>query len=76
MREGIRRKDDAVMGKQGQEAVASGPFKGERLDPDKFNQMLDEYYQLRGWDKKTGIPTRKTLEELGLNDIAAELDNL
>ena len=76
VREGIRRKDDAVMGKQGQEAVASGPFKGERLDPDKFNQMLDEYYQLRGWDKKTGIPTRKTLEELGLNDIAAELDNL
>jgi aldehyde:ferredoxin oxidoreductase len=35
--------------------------------------MLDDYYGLRGWDKETGIPTRKTLEELDLKDIADEL---
>jgi aldehyde:ferredoxin oxidoreductase len=76
VREGIRRKDDALMGKQGSEPVVSGPFKGEGLEPEKFNQMLDEYYELRGWNKETGIPTRKKLEELGLNEIADELDRL
>ncbi|HPC56201.1 MAG TPA: aldehyde ferredoxin oxidoreductase C-terminal domain-containing protein [Methanolinea sp.] len=27
--------------------------------------LLDEYYELRGWDKN-GVPTRQKLEELGL----------
>lgn len=76
VREGITRKDDAVMGKQGNEAVASGPFKGERLDPEQFNRMLDEYYALRGWNKETGIPTRQKLEELGLRAVADELEAL
>jgi len=73
VREGIRRKDDVLMGKQAREAVASGPFKGERLDPERFQQMLDQYYELRGWDKTTGIPLPDRLEELGLSDIARDL---
>lgn len=36
------------------------------LDQDKFRALLDEYYELRGWDVKTGIPTKSKLEELGL----------
>jgi aldehyde:ferredoxin oxidoreductase len=36
------------------------------LDEEKFEKMLDEYYELRGWDVKTGLPTRAKLEELGL----------
>jgi aldehyde:ferredoxin oxidoreductase len=31
-----------------------------------FDEMLDAYYSARDWDKLTGIPTRKKLEELGL----------
>ena len=76
VREGVTRADDAVMGKQGNESVVSGPFKGERLDPEKFNRLLDEYYTLRGWDLETGSPTRKRLEELDLNDVADELEAL
>ena len=38
--------------------------------------MLDEYYEVRGWDKRTGIPTKKKLGELGLGDVAEELDML
>jgi aldehyde:ferredoxin oxidoreductase len=30
--------------------------------------MLDEYYAARGWDED-GIPTRETLERLGLGDF-------
>jgi aldehyde:ferredoxin oxidoreductase len=35
--------------------------------------LLDDYYQARGWDVKTGIPTRQKLEELGLKKEADEL---
>jgi aldehyde:ferredoxin oxidoreductase len=35
--------------------------------------MLDEYYEERGWDIKTGIPTREKLEELDLGDVAEDL---
>lgn len=43
---------------------------GNKLDRDKFKAMLQEYYELRGWDKKTGLPTRETLVRLGMNDLA------
>jgi len=39
---------------------------GLTLDRDEYNRMLDEYYQLRGWDKNTGLPTTEKLVELGL----------
>jgi len=42
---------------------------GNVLDRDKFTTMLREYYQLRGWDKDTGLPTRETLARLGMEDI-------
>jgi aldehyde:ferredoxin oxidoreductase len=34
--------------------------------------MLDEYYELRGWNKD-GVPTPEKLIELGLNDVADQL---
>ncbi|MCD6089180.1 hypothetical protein J7K07_05635 [Candidatus Bathyarchaeota archaeon] len=46
------------------------------LDVEKFLQLLDYYYELRGWDKATGIPTRQKLEELGLKDVADELERM
>jgi aldehyde:ferredoxin oxidoreductase len=35
--------------------------------------MLDDYYDERGWDMQTGIPREKTLIDLGLKDVAADL---
>jgi aldehyde:ferredoxin oxidoreductase len=43
---------------------------GNKLDRDKFISMLKEYYQLRGWGEKTGLPTKKTLAALGMEDVA------
>jgi len=40
--------------------------KGKALDKEKFEQLLDEYYELRGWDRATGFPKKEKLEELGL----------
>jgi aldehyde:ferredoxin oxidoreductase len=36
--------------------------------------MLDNYYELRGWNKKTGLPTREKLIELGLEHAAKDLE--
>lgn len=38
---------------------------GPTGDVCKLGMMLDEYYQLRGWDEQ-GIPTREKLDDLGL----------
>jgi aldehyde:ferredoxin oxidoreductase len=73
VREGITRRDDIIQGRAMNEPVPSGPFRGERLDMDKFSTMLDEYYAIVGWDRETGIPLRATLERLGLEDVADEL---
>ena len=35
--------------------------------------MLDAYYEVRGWDKETGRPTRGKLAELGMDDVADDL---
>ncbi|MBS7627231.1 hypothetical protein KEJ36_00125, partial [Candidatus Bathyarchaeota archaeon] len=49
-------------------------YDGTRLDEEKFRCLLEEYYQLRGWDVETGIPTKRKLEELGLGDVAKGLE--
>jgi aldehyde:ferredoxin oxidoreductase len=32
-----------------------------------LDEMLEAYYAVRGWDQKTGYPTREKLNELGLD---------
>jgi aldehyde:ferredoxin oxidoreductase len=38
-----------------------------------FDEMLEAYYIARGWDKKTGKPSKEKLSELGLDEIARDL---
>ncbi|MGQ9722564.1 MAG: aldehyde ferredoxin oxidoreductase family protein [Candidatus Jordarchaeum sp.] len=40
---------------------------------ENFEGLLEEHYDLRGWDKKTGKPTKERLQELGLDDIAKDM---
>lgn len=72
VRQGLRRKDDTLPGKLFAQPLESGPYKGEVIDPLKFEAMKDEYYAIRGWDKETGIPTKEKLAELGLESIAVD----
>ena len=44
------------------------------MDRDKFLKLLDKYYELRNWDKKSGRPNRAKMEELGLKEAADELE--
>ena len=39
---------------------------GKCIDREKFKQMIDEYYELHGWDED-GVPRPETLENRGLD---------
>ncbi len=75
VREGITRKDDTLPPRL-MEPLPEGPYKGETISRNALDDTLDEYYKLRGWDKKTGIPRRKTLEKLNLKYVADELERI
>jgi aldehyde:ferredoxin oxidoreductase len=47
---------------------------GVLLDRERFLGMLDKYYELSGWNPANGWPTRARLQELGLGDVADELE--
>ena len=46
------------------------------LDRTKFEGWKKLFYELEGWDPKTGWQTRGTLETLGLKNVANELENM
>ena len=73
MRQGVTKKDDTWPDRFFNECLPEGPAKGAVLSRDTIGQVLNEYYELRGWDKRTGLPTKEKLIELGLNDIADDL---
>lgn len=41
--------------------------------PELEKDLLDSYYKLKGWNED-GVPTKETLEELGLGYVAAEFE--
>jgi aldehyde:ferredoxin oxidoreductase len=65
VREGFSRKDDKLPYRTLNEPLLDGPAKGQFIGEENFNRMLDEYYDLRGWDPN-GIPRQETLRKYGL----------
>lgn len=65
---GHTRKDDYPPERSFKEGLPYGltPVKGRHLDRKKYEKMLDEYYELHGWDNN-GIPTPETLKRLELD---------
>ncbi|MGD9081050.1 MAG: aldehyde ferredoxin oxidoreductase family protein [Desulfobacterales bacterium] len=51
-----------------EEPIPSGPNEGYHLTKADLDVLLDEYYRARGWDDN-GIPTRETLQRLGLHEV-------
>jgi aldehyde:ferredoxin oxidoreductase len=44
------------------------------IDKKKFEEFKTRFYELEGWDPKTGWPKRSTLKSLGLAYVAIELE--
>jgi aldehyde:ferredoxin oxidoreductase len=63
---------DPLPGRPGMGFMVPGPdenavdMTGNRLDRDKYKNMLREYYQLRGWDPESGIPRMETIAAMGI----------
>jgi len=70
---GFTRKDDRPPYKLTEIPVSSGEFAGEKLLPEKWEKMLDDYYIAHGWDVATGWQTEDCLLKLGLNDVKERL---
>ncbi len=51
-----------------------GKDNGITMDKSKFLKLLDKYYEIRNWNKRNGWPTWAKLEELGLKEVADELE--
>jgi aldehyde:ferredoxin oxidoreductase len=45
----------------------------QRLDVDRFQPVMDDYYQLRGWDVDSGWPTRERLTRLDLGHVYEDM---
>jgi len=71
VREGLTRADDTLPKRLLEEPLPEGPAEGHRIE--HLDEMLDAYYEYRGWDKETGKPTPEKLKELGLEEIIAEV---
>jgi aldehyde:ferredoxin oxidoreductase len=59
---GLSKADDTLPKRMLEEPMPEGPAKGHVVELD---QMLAEFYQLRGWDEN-GVPTTEKLEQLGI----------
>ena len=73
VREGLRRADDRLPKRFLTEPIPDGPSQGMLMSEEVLEKMKDEYYEIRGWDKLTGIPTYKRLLELDLPDISEDM---
>jgi len=70
----FNREDDYPPRRYIEEPIKSGPYAGYKCDKEKFDEMLDRFYELHGWDKETGLQTSKCLMELDMEDVAKKLE--
>jgi aldehyde:ferredoxin oxidoreductase len=54
----------------GDPPLKAGPLKGITID---LQTLRGEYLEKMGWDPKTGKPSQKRLEELGIGEISKDL---
>jgi len=60
---------DTLPSRFNKDPFTKGPAKGILLSRERFQRCVEEYYALRGWDRK-GIPTEQKLKELHLSESA------
>ncbi len=70
-----RREMDMPPARWFEEPLTQGPRKGAHLDYNVYNQLLDWYYEIRGWDSR-GIPRKSTLIKRGLAKEAQYIESI
>ena len=64
-REGFGRKDDVIT-ERIFEPLPTGALAGQSVERAKFEQTVDDYYEIMGWDAVTGMPRRGVMLDLGI----------
>ena len=72
-REGFTRDYDQLPIRFKEEPIPEGPMKGAVISVETLERLKDDYYEYRGWDKKTGNPSAAKLKELGLDFVIADI---
>lgn len=72
-REGARRRDDMPPRRTLKESLVISGKEIPPLSEGLVNQLLDEYYDEREWDKESGMATKQKLVSLGLGSVAEDL---
>lgn len=72
---GFTRKDDYPPLIYTNVPTKAGKYAGEVINLSDWDNMLDEYYKLQGWDIKTGWQTKESLEELELPGVIRKLED-
>ncbi len=73
IREGLTADDDTIP-ERFFESFEDGPLKGVAHDHQEFDNMRELYYQLAGWDKKAGVPTKAKYIDLDMGWLAEEME--
>jgi aldehyde:ferredoxin oxidoreductase len=73
IREGATRDDDTLPERLMAQPLPDGPAQGMVNEPEMLELMKDAYYEFRGWDRSSGIPTPEKLKELELEVLIPEL---
>ena len=72
-REGADKKGDMPPWRILNEPIKIGDKEHPPLPEERANELLEEYYDERGWNTQDGRLTKEKLEELGLGDVASDL---
>jgi aldehyde:ferredoxin oxidoreductase len=74
MREGWRPQDDWLPERLLSEVLPTGVTQGIGLTPAELREMIQGYYQARGWDNKGFVPQQK-LQELEITSPVSDLES-
>jgi aldehyde:ferredoxin oxidoreductase len=70
---GFERTDDYPPERFFVETVKTGPRAGSKLDRAVYDQALDRFYELNGWETTRGLQTREGLTGIGLDEVTQKL---
>ena len=73
VREGLRRDQDILPERLMVDPLPDGPARGMVLDRPSLEKLKDAYYEMRGWDVASGIPSPGKLHELELDFLTPQL---
>jgi aldehyde:ferredoxin oxidoreductase len=65
LREGFTAKDDWLP-QRFFSPTTSGALSDTAVNPDSLRNAIHTYYEMMGWDRETGVPTKTSIEQLNL----------